>query len=100
MLAVLGPLGLPELLIILVVVVLIFGVGKLTDVGGALGTSIREFRKAAREPDDPESSAQTQVEAPSEPQPDAKHCTNCGTQISADTKFCAECGTSVQAPVT
>ncbi|GAB4445347.1 MAG: hypothetical protein Kow0031_27880 [Anaerolineae bacterium] len=41
-----------EWLIILVIVVLIFGVGKLGDVGGALGKSIKEFRQAATNPDD------------------------------------------------
>jgi sec-independent protein translocase protein TatA len=40
----LGPIGLPELLIILVIVILIFGVGKLPEVGGALGKGIREFK--------------------------------------------------------
>lgn len=49
-----GPIGPFEGLIILAVVVLIFGVGKLADVGGALGKSVREFRKAAREEDEPE----------------------------------------------
>lgn len=39
-----GPL---ELVIILVIVMLIFGVGKLSDIGGALGKSIREFRKSS-----------------------------------------------------
>ncbi len=49
-----GPIGPFEGMIILAVVVLIFGVGKLGDVGGALGRSVREFRKAAQESDDPE----------------------------------------------
>ncbi|OGO50210.1 MAG: hypothetical protein A2148_04230 [Chloroflexi bacterium RBG_16_68_14] len=49
-----GPIGPFEGLIILAVVILIFGVGKMADIGGALGKSIREFRKAAREPDEPE----------------------------------------------
>jgi len=40
-------LGMPELLIILVVVVIFFGVGRLGEVGGAMGKGIREFRKAA-----------------------------------------------------
>ncbi len=40
-----GPL---ELVIILVIVIIIFGVGKLPTVGGALGKSIREFREQAR----------------------------------------------------
>jgi len=38
----LGPL---EIVLIVVAVVLVFGVGKLSQVGGALGKSIREFRK-------------------------------------------------------
>ena len=46
-------IGAPELLILLVIVVVIFGTGKLTGVGGALGKSIRDFRKAMTE-DDPE----------------------------------------------
>jgi sec-independent protein translocase protein TatA len=38
--------GWPEGLIILTIVVLVFGVGKLPQVGGALGKGIREFRNA------------------------------------------------------
>ncbi|HET7091614.1 MAG TPA: twin-arginine translocase TatA/TatE family subunit [Anaerolineae bacterium] len=38
-------LGGPELLIILVIVLLIFGVGRISRVGKELGTGIREFRK-------------------------------------------------------
>jgi len=41
--------GWPELLIILAVLALVFGVGKLADVGGVLGRSIREFRREVRE---------------------------------------------------
>jgi len=40
-------LGLPELIVILVIVVLIFGVGKLPEVGAALGKAIRGFREAS-----------------------------------------------------
>jgi sec-independent protein translocase protein TatA len=38
--------GWPEALIILVVVLIVFGAGKLPQIGGAIGKSIREFRKA------------------------------------------------------
>jgi sec-independent protein translocase protein TatA len=41
--------GWPELLIILAVLALVFGVGKLADVGGVLGRSIREFRREMKE---------------------------------------------------
>jgi sec-independent protein translocase protein TatA len=38
--------GWPEALIILAVVLIIFGAGKLPQIGGAVGKSIRDFRKA------------------------------------------------------
>jgi sec-independent protein translocase protein TatA len=47
-------IGVPELLLILLIVVLIFGVGKLPEVGAALGRSIREFREATSEKEAPE----------------------------------------------
>lgn len=37
--------GWPEALIILAVILIVFGVGKLPQVGGALGKGIREFRR-------------------------------------------------------
>ena len=46
-----GPM---ELIIILVLVVILFGVGKLPDVGAALGKGIKEFRSATS--DDPKNS--------------------------------------------
>jgi sec-independent protein translocase protein TatA len=42
-------LGIPELLLILVVALLIFGPGKLPEIGGALGRGIRDFRRAVEE---------------------------------------------------
>ncbi len=50
-----GPM---ELIIVLVIVMIIFGVGRLTDIGGALGKSIREFRKSSMD-DVPEQSSGT-----------------------------------------
>lgn len=41
----LGGIGMPELLIILVIVLIIFGAGKISEIGGALGRGISEFRK-------------------------------------------------------
>ncbi len=39
--------GMPELIIILVIVLVVFGAGKLPEIGGALGKSIRNFKKAS-----------------------------------------------------
>jgi sec-independent protein translocase protein TatA len=41
-------LGVPELLIILVILILVFGVGKLPQIGKALGQGIREFREGTQ----------------------------------------------------
>lgn len=43
------PFGPWELILILGIVVIVFGVGKLPEVGGALGKGIKEFRKATAE---------------------------------------------------
>jgi sec-independent protein translocase protein TatA len=47
----LGPF---ELIIVLVIVVIIFGVGRLPEIGGAVGKAIREFRDATSTPDEEE----------------------------------------------
>ena len=44
-------LGPTELILVLLIVIIVFGVGKLPEVGGALGRGIREFRKATSEDD-------------------------------------------------
>jgi len=44
-------LGLPELIIILVIIFIIFGAGKLPEIGGAIGKGIKSFRKAAKDAD-------------------------------------------------
>jgi sec-independent protein translocase protein TatA len=54
-----GPLGLPELLIIAFIVILIFGVGRLPEVGGAVGKSIKEFRTQSQDEDDKQISSTT-----------------------------------------
>lgn len=41
--------GLPELLIILGILVVLFGAGRVAELGGALGRAVREFRRAVRE---------------------------------------------------
>jgi sec-independent protein translocase protein TatA len=45
-------LGPTELIIILVIVLIVFGVGRLPEIGGALGKSIREFRQSSTPVDD------------------------------------------------
>jgi sec-independent protein translocase protein TatA len=43
-----GGLGTPELLLILAIVVLLFGVGRVSLIGREMGSAIREFRKGLK----------------------------------------------------
>jgi sec-independent protein translocase protein TatA len=45
-------LGSTELILILVLVLIIFGAGKLPEIGGALGKGLRSFKKGIHEPDE------------------------------------------------
>jgi sec-independent protein translocase protein TatA len=54
-------LGAPELLLILLVVLLLFGVGRVSRIGGELGASIREFRKGLQGEDESKVSQNSQT---------------------------------------
>lgn len=118
LLAGIGPLGIPELLIIAFIVVLVFGVGRLPEVGNAVGKSIKEFRKATKEDEaSPElSSASSTMSAPAADMPgsatwgpgaapsdasgsDTIFCAECGTKNARAAKFCSQCGHTIGAPV-
>ena len=45
----LGPIGIPELIIILFIIVLIFGATRLPEIGRGIGKGIRNFKESARE---------------------------------------------------
>jgi sec-independent protein translocase protein TatA len=78
-------LGIGELLVILVIVLIIFGAGKLPEIGDGLGRGIRSFRKAVRTPDEiditPESTGSTpEHDSPSDSAAEAKKSDEGGTQ--------------------
>lgn len=45
-------IGMPELLVLLVIIMIIFGAGKLPEIGTGLGKAIRGFKKGMSEPDE------------------------------------------------
>ncbi len=45
-------LGLPELLIVLLIVLVVFGAGKLPEIGMGMGKALRGFKKGMSEPDE------------------------------------------------
>lgn len=92
----LGPM---EIALIVLAVVLIFGVGKLGQIGGALGRSIREFRKEKEKGEGTaaiESKGQSASAQLESPDGKARFCPNCGEKMSASAKFCMGCGTKTE----
>ncbi len=105
--------GVWELVVILIIVVVIFGAGRLSEVGGALGKGIREFRRATGD----EPAAQTRpahlaatVEPPlprAAPPPSGvvgpvaveNKCPSCNTINPTGQVFCGQCGTRLTLPV-
>ena len=106
-----GPFGVPELLIIAFIIILIFGVGRLPEVGGALGKGIREFRKSSKDDDTASSldagsmsppgtatmdSSANQPASPTSAQAgETRFCSECGERNAASAKFCSKCGHSM-----
>ena len=65
-------LGSTELIIILVLVLVIFGAGKLPEIGGALGKGIRSFKKNIQEPDEIDITPKETVERKATAEPSEK----------------------------
>ena len=107
-----------ELVIILLIVVVIFGAGRLSEVGGAVGKSIREFRKATTDEAGTDKPAVTTpppaapLAGPTVPGPVSatvpsttsapvggvtalaeNKCPSCATVNPAEQVFCGQCGT-------
>jgi sec-independent protein translocase protein TatA len=82
------PVGPTELILILGIVVLIFGAGRLSEVGGALGRSIREFRDAT---------GVGRADAAVLDSPDrVQHCRRCDSALHHGARFCGSCGTALR----
>jgi sec-independent protein translocase protein TatA len=47
--ALFGPIGLPEMLIILAIVILIFGANRLPELGKGIGAGIKNFKSSMKE---------------------------------------------------
>jgi sec-independent protein translocase protein TatA len=62
----LGGIGMPELIVILVIVLIIFGANKLPQIGEGLGKGIRNFKKATKEKEEGEIEQKKNEEVPGE----------------------------------
>ena len=85
-------IGGPELLLILAVVLIVFGAGKLPDVLGQLGKGVRTFRDESTN-DKPASVAAGSTTSAATAAPGTTiYCRNCGRPNPSDSQFCANCG--------
>lgn len=102
-------LRVPELLIILVVVLLIFGPKNLPKIGKSLGQTVKNVREGMEGDDDEPAKVEAPAEAPAaepvaavaaEPvaaaaeavEEDVVFCSKCGAKNAADAAFCSKCG--------
>ena len=84
---VVGALQPGHLILILLVVLILFGPGKLTEIGGQLGRGVREFRDSTEGKDEPKRLAA----------PGTRYCAQCGSAVESDASFCAQCGRALDA---
>jgi len=76
-----GALQPGHLLLILLIVLIVFGPGKMAGIGSQLGRGIREFRESTEAKDEPKTLASG-----------TRYCAQCGKAAAADASFCGECG--------
>ncbi len=75
-----------HLIIIVVIVLVIFGPGKLPMLGKAVGDSVRDFKKAVTHDDEPKGATVTALE------PGMRACPNCHKPLPMADRFCGACG--------
>jgi len=80
-------LGMPELLVIMVIALLVFGAGRLPEIGSSLGKAIKGFKESAEKPE------------PEEPKPQVRGraCPQCSAALDAEARFCPNCGKKLDA---
>lgn len=81
-------LGMPEILVILVIALLVFGAGKLPEVGNSLGKAIRGFKGALEAKDEPPAKPTGTAAGSS----GGATCPACGKSYTGEAAFCASCG--------
>jgi sec-independent protein translocase protein TatA len=81
------PVGPTQLILILGILVLTFGAGRLAEVGGALGRSVREFRQATEDNRAATSRSDRPRALPT--------CRRCGVVLHRGARYCGSCGTAL-----
>ncbi len=80
-------LGIPELIVICVIALLVFGPKRLPDAGKAIGQAIRGFKSSMDGQEDERSGGRAVSGAT---------CAGCGKAVAPDAAFCPACGRAVK----
>jgi len=83
-------LGMPEVLVVLVIALLVFGASKLPEIGSSLGKAIRGFKGAME--------AKDEIPRGEAPKAGGPFCPGCGKSHSAEAVFCPHCGKGLSSP--
>ncbi|MFI5253322.1 MAG: twin-arginine translocase TatA/TatE family subunit [Bacteroidota bacterium] len=88
-----GNLGTPEILLILLVILVLFGAKKIPDLMQGLGKGVKEFRKASRDIQN-----EIEHEVSGTPTESKTTCFYCSSPVAREARFCPSCGKSLEAP--
>lgn len=89
-----GVLQPTHLILILIIVLVVFGPGKLPEVGGAIGKGLNEFKRSvngASDADKPPEASEVKTAAPIGP----GVCPACGHENASGNQFCGNCGAKI-----
>ena len=104
-------IGGPELLIVLLIVLMVFGGSKVAELGGSMGKSVREFKKAMKD-DEPSTGAASSASAPAatagtpattvatQSKINGPSCSRCGAPNLLYALYCNECGAQLSTTTT
>jgi len=84
-----------HVIVILVIVLVIFGPGKLPMLGKAVGDTVRDFKKAVN--DEPAKSSEVAAAEPTLG-PGMRECPTCHKANPVGDRFCGGCGAQLQVP--
>ncbi len=84
-----------HLWVLLIVVMLIFGAGKLPEAAAGLGKSVREFRKEIAKPEDDDKPQESAPVAQAVLPQASATCNHCGQAVPAGARFCQSCGNAI-----
>lgn len=67
-----GSIGAPELIVIALIALLLFGAGRIADIGKGLGQGIKNFKQGIKEADDDDEAPAKEAKSEKEAKPAAK----------------------------